>query len=318
LLNQDVLRRIGPQLHAEPPLLRRLRFHQSWYRSEVLGLTDFGNTPAPSARPLGSILSLEAADRGLNFVSPDAFQAYRDRRTLGWGLDPVRCTRYLTSSQAFTLNLYGPLTGDGPWLARTLGIVLGQNLKPVVNRAGLEYAPRFPSLHLNDQTRIDMYFELESDTGPFGLAVETKYGDRFSNRFLDISRRERYSALNDRWEIWDTGAKQYGTREIEQLARVHALATSKFRQSHGTNSRLLLIHHSMDEQARVVADSYRATLNDPALLTVTDAESFLQVMSITALNDDQRALSRRLKERYTDLRLSEEQWGLSRSKLPQD
>ena len=263
-------------------------------------------------------MSLEAADKGLNFVSPAALEAYRDRRVLGWGLDPVRCTRYLTSSQAFTLNLYGPLTSDAPWLARALGMVLGQSLESVVNRAGLEYAPRLPSLHLNDKTRIDMYFELGSHAGPIGLAVETKYGDRFSNRFLDISRRERYSVLNDRWGIWDTSAKEYGTRRVEQLARVHALATSKFRQSHGTNSQLLLIHHSKDEQARIVADSYRATLNDPALLTVTDAESFLQVMNATARDDDQRELVRRLKERYTDLHLSEEHWELSRSKPPQN
>src|SRR5687768_10941951 len=90
-----ILERIGPQLKGETGLAQRLRFHQSWYRLEVLGQDSFGSTPPPRSRALGSILTSDAAALGMNFSSAAAAELYSRRRAEGWGLDPIRCTRYL-------------------------------------------------------------------------------------------------------------------------------------------------------------------------------------------------------------------------------
>jgi hypothetical protein len=119
------LAELGPQLPAESGLPARIRFHQSWYRRLILGRAAFGAAPAyAGGRALGSILSAEDADAGLNFVTQSAKSLFTWRRRQGWAVDPVRCTSYLTSSQALTLNLFGPLRAAPAWASRVLSVLL--------------------------------------------------------------------------------------------------------------------------------------------------------------------------------------------------
>jgi hypothetical protein len=86
----------------ESGLPARMRLHQSWYRAAILGLDRWGCTPPPTSRPLGSILTEVDAAAGLAFTSSAAEALYIERRTKGWGVDPLRVQAYLGAADIST------------------------------------------------------------------------------------------------------------------------------------------------------------------------------------------------------------------------
>lgn len=173
---------------------------------------------------MGSILHPDDAAAGRNFTTPAAERLYLDRRRAGWGVDPVRCTGYLTSSQALTINLLAPLKEDPAWAARVLSGLLDREIT-AVSGLEIEYAPRRRSLHLGDMTRLDAWIRLETGSGPQGLALEIKYADRFSSRHLRVAENPRYRELARTTGLWDLDDERTRSRPVNQLLRCHALAT---------------------------------------------------------------------------------------------
>ncbi|SIJ41174.1 Uncharacterised protein [Mycobacteroides abscessus subsp. bolletii] len=248
---------VGPQNPGDVPLLRRVRLHQSWYRAAVLGLPRWGTTRGRSPRPLGSVLCEEDAAAGLNFVSSAALDLYGTRHAAGWGIDP-RCSAYMTSSQALTINLFGLVSQDEAWLLGCLNAWLGRSDIRHVEALELEFAPTRRSLHLNDQTRIDALLVVAGDCGIEVVAVEVKYADRFNSRHLNISTPP-YQRLAQRSGLWSAPSQVLTDRRMNQLARIHALATS-----HGLSrnidlpASLLVLAHEMDTVAADVVDEYKS------------------------------------------------------------
>lgn len=247
---------LGPQNPGDGPLLRRVRLHQSWYRAAVLGLPRWGSTRGRSARELGSVLTDDDAAAGLNFGSPSAFSLYETRHAEGWGIDP-RCSAYMTSSQALTVNLFGLLGQDDAWLLECVNTWLGRSDLRRIESVGLEFAPARRSLHLNDQTRIDALVVAAGDSGTEVIAIEVKYADRFNSRLVDISTSP-YRGLAERAGLWADAARVLGGRRVNQLARVHALAAS-YSLSLGisTPASLLVLSHETDASAADVVEEYR-------------------------------------------------------------
>lgn len=297
---------LGPQGLSDPPLLRRIRLHQSWYRAAELGLTRWGKTPPPSSREVGSILAAQDAAAGLNFESSAAREAYHQRRSQGWGVEPVRCESYMTSSQALTINLLGPLLdapSRTPRFLRNLGVI---DAEARTRSLAIERASARPSEHLNDHTIIDGYVEMDTERGSRVVAIETKLADPFSSRWLRIADRPQYKAANERFELWNPSAEAYGDRRIEQLARVHMLASSLGEMA----ATLLIVHHPIDTKTPLAAELYRSTLNQPsAVLTVTIEDAIL------ALSDAgiPAEVVERLRTRYVDLDASRPYWDASDS-----
>jgi len=72
---------VAPQYPRDDPFTRRMRLHQSLWRADVLGLP-FGCGPhATSSLKYGNMLTAEAGDRGLDFLTPE-IGAYALRRYL--------------------------------------------------------------------------------------------------------------------------------------------------------------------------------------------------------------------------------------------
>lgn len=111
---------------SDTKFMRRVRVHQAWYRVHVLGLERYGML-AGSGSGCGSVLADPDASEGLNFTTSAALAAYRQRRGHGWGVDPVRCTSYLTSSQTLTFNMLSDLQGRPEAAARLFGQLLGRS-----------------------------------------------------------------------------------------------------------------------------------------------------------------------------------------------
>ena len=104
---------IGPQQRGEPSWKSRMRWHQSWYRAEVLKVA-WGTGPAEdSERQLGSILCLQAGANGLNLLTDEIRKVARHRLTEAKGVvEPYRLWHNMLSSQPMCFNLFGPMVVD--------------------------------------------------------------------------------------------------------------------------------------------------------------------------------------------------------------
>lgn len=300
---------IGPQLHGESLLARRTRFHQCWYRDEVLGLPGYGTTSGLHPRPLGSVLTEVDADRGANFTSPAAHELYQRRRRQGWGVDPTRCTRFLTSSQALTLNIFGPLSTDPQWLLKTLASLLGRDDLVEVVSLEIEFAPARTSDHMGDHTRVDALITVRSLEGKEVIVVEIKYADRFNSRVVDLARTGAYERLARISGLWNPDDKSFHARPVNQLLRCHALGASVLgaEQAAKRPPTLLVIHHAQDLQASRVCSSYRSLLAVPrSLQTRTLNELFAGMWRSTG--PVRRDAVSALRQRYEDELASEPLW----------
>ncbi|WP_148209170.1 PGN_0703 family putative restriction endonuclease [Rhodococcus erythropolis] len=309
---------IGPVAFSESPLASRTRLHQAWYRAAILGIEEYGSSPSragPIAR--GSVLPPHAAEAGKNFMSPDAFDQYRTRRAQGWGVDPLRCTAYMTSSQALTFNLFAPLIRRKDWFCAVLGDLLNIEILELMV-AEYEYAPSHPSLALGDKTRLDMWLVLQTRTGPMSVAVEIKYADRFNSRVLPVWDNERYREIReDGRHHWDFSSPAIQSKTINQLLRCHALATFLRPQAHGPHTRLLILHHPFDTAAPSLIDQYAAVVTTPELVARHDLITVFDAMHRHSANAGEDQEVENLAQRYVQFDLSEPTWssvGLGNSK----
>lgn len=246
---------------------------------------------------MGSILPLEYSSEGANFLSDAAWHHYKERRKLGWGVEPYRCERYLTSSQALTFNLFAPLADDLSWFDRTLE-ELGIPYEGLSRRMHMEFQPQFRGEGHLDKTVADAF--VESENG--GLVIETKLADQFSRRRISDRALDFYSWINKEIPIWrdvDTG---FAHGAQEQLARVHALGTLASRGS----SVLLFLHHPLDTLSCSKAETYRDLLHRPDEFRVVGLDRFADALLSTAQSREHRRYVANFRTRYLDLCLSDE------------
>ena len=307
-----LLRRIGPQREHDTPLARRIRFHQSWYRATVLERPGYGLTPGPLPRPLGSILAEPDARQGFNFTSKESQRLYDQRRSEGWGLDPSRCTKIMTSSQALTLNLMGPLSEHHQWRRDVVRVILGRSEIEAVTGIHIEFAPLRPSHYLGDKTRIDVLLTMDGPAGSELLAIEVKYADRFNSRAVNINT-QRYLDLASRTHLWKHPEATLSTALVNQLVRCHALAYAVTPAMTGTQlaPTLLGLHHDEDANARHVVSSYQDHLAQPELALGVTLDALVTAMEVTATTPHQKGLAAKLRARYAHDGASEEAWRAS-------
>jgi hypothetical protein len=304
-----VLQRIGdqPQL-SDTPHGRRARFHQSWYRAFRLGIDGWGTTR--SGRPVGSILPPDAALAGRNFTSASARDLFLLRRAMGWGVDPVRMTSHMTSSQTLLVNLLAPMLQEAAWLRAVLRRALDRPDITAVSRSEIEFAPRARSEYLGDMTRVDALFWIEASNGPETVVLELKYADRFSSRRVDLLGNLRYASLANDSGLWREPALLFGNQQLNQLVRCHALAARTIQVESRTVSpaTLLLVAHPHDSKAFAVYDTYRGHLVDPGKAKFVTLDMLISMAISAARSREQIGAMRRLEQRYLDHHLSESLW----------
>jgi hypothetical protein len=241
----------------------------------------------------------------LNFHSAASKTLFDQRRAEGWGIDPVRTQAYLTSSQALTLNLFAPLIASPTWILATLNAVLpaGSALTSV-DTVDVEYFSRYPSEALGDRTTIDVVVHARRGARPVVIAIETKLGDRFNSRQVNVGHA--YKRVSDLWRSPDTPRE----RLTSQLARVHALAEhmSRSMYSGAEPSHLLLLHHGDDPAVPTVFDAYSSAVIASATVRAKSLAQFLDTMHLTARSGSQKELVETLRLRYVDLAPSEPVW----------
>ena len=241
------------------------------------------------------MLSDPDAAAGLNFISAAAIDLYDTRREAGWGIDP-RCASHMTSSQALTINLFGVLRQHDGWLLECLNTWLGRSDLSCIEAVELEFAPPRRSLHLNDQTRIDALIVAVGQSGAEVVAIEVKYADRFNSRLVDIATPS-YQELARRSGLWREPRLVLTDRRVNQLARIHALATS-----HGLSAgmsapaSLVVLAHELDDVASDVVDEYKRCVTGSLVHRVTLKDMCASVVSAAPTQYD--AVAQNLQLRY--------------------
>lgn len=303
--NEVRLADLGPLRVSEPSFSRRIRVHQAWYRLAILGVADHGMTRPPRERPLGSILPDDASSGRMNFHSPASSMLFDRRRSEGWGIDPVRTLAYLTSSQAMTLNVIGPLVASPQWLCAVLNVVLpAQAPLTSIESVSVEYFSPNPSRALGDRTTIDVLIHALRGEIPVVIAIETKLGDRFNSRRVTVG--SAYAQVSHLWISSDTPSRHH----TSQLARIHALAEYVTRDTYGSvaePSHLLVLHHQDDPQVSAVATAYEVALADPSTFHSASLHRFLEAMRTTAPAEHDSLIDS-LQLRYATLVPSDEVW----------
>jgi hypothetical protein len=293
---------------SESKHARRARFHQAWYRSEVLGISDWGSTP--SGRPLGSILPPHAANAGKNFTSASSLGLFNERRRQGWGVDPVRMTNNMISSQTLLVNLLGPLIDDRPWFARVLACVLRRSDITEVLEAQIEFAPASRNKYLGDMTRVDAFVLIRGALGIESVVMELKYADRFSTRRLRIADNDRYAHLADTAGLWLAPERAFRDHTTSQLLRSHALGARTLQVDYGSAlpCTLLLVNHPLDFDAGLVMDQYRAQLAEPKMAVQVGIDLLLSTIRSMGVSSSAFGSFQDVGLRYLEHERSEPLW----------
>ncbi|MFC9688171.1 hypothetical protein ACFTSF_06490 [Kribbella sp. NPDC056951] len=276
----------------------------------------FGRAAGSGGRLLGSVLTDSDAALGLNFTSRAAHDLYLRRRKVGWGVDPVRCTKYMTSSQALTLNLFGPLADSPAWCRNLLNKLLGRDDLRRVLATDIEFAPRRRSEYLGDMTRVDVLMHIETDRGTEAIVVEVKYADRFNSRFVDLRRNSSYRNLADTTQLWAKPDVILASRQVNQLARVHALAASILGPTHSRTlpPTLIVIHHPDDARAHHYVDAYRGLVTSPDTVASVDMRALFDAMQGTAIASPDQSIVEEMATRYIGHAYSDAAWNAYRSR----
>lgn len=276
----------------------------------MLNEVRWGCTPQPHLREIGSILTEEAGARRLNFTSDEANALYESRRSIGWGIDPVRCLQYLISSQALMINICGPLFSDHSWLIAVLRRILGRSDLLSVETAEIEYAPRARSSYLGDMTHLDALLVVKTESGSEVVVMEFKYADRFNSRVVDISRNLKYQDLAQKTGLWINPSSAFTERKLNQLIRCHALGARIADRDVGQDltTNLVVVHHALDHQAKEIVDLYRGCVVNPQAVKSTTLDEVLNLMKCHASIASQRATAEDLLLRYGNEPASEKSW----------
>ena len=218
--------RYGPLPKDANPLRRRCRLLQSWYRVEVLGITECGSWRRGGG-PVGS--SLRDGERsGANFISPTAFAYAQERVADKLGnrdltIDEFRLFNNMLSSMPMCFNLFADLRAavrQGSLNATAiLRAVFAASPISTVEEVVVEMIPTPTADYTDDKTAFDAAILFTDDTGRPGLAsIETKYTDTLG--INPASKQKRKFALAKRLCLFrDEGLCHYESRGFDQVAR---------------------------------------------------------------------------------------------------
>ena len=298
---------LGPFPSSDTRFMRRVRVHQAWYRVCVLGVSSFGNL-AVSGAPCGSVLPDDAAERFLNFHGNAAIYRYLDRRTKGWGVDPIRCTKYLTSSQTMSFNMLARTVALPRECATAFNNMLGRTDFEWLESSDFEFAAQGSKYSLGDKTLLDILLRFRTTVGSTQVvAVETKLADRFSTRRTNGMSGDGYRQLAAQSDTWHSLSAALANNRTRQLARCHSLAQSIQAIDDGSvdQSALIVLTHPDDEAARRSVAAYMMQVTNGTVVHRTWSEFLVSANAAGALG---RSDTDELSRRYVDLAWSAGMW----------
>lgn len=313
LNQQNVI--IGPQYQKDLRFTARMRFHQSWYRANVLNVP-CGTGPGPQhTNEYGNMLNRESGRAGFNFLAPEIFQAAKDRLKEQVGIvEEYRLLHNMLSSQPMCFNLFGLLVKNHDFATNVFKKILPIEIEKITDFK-FEYAPEPASEYLNDRTAFDAFAEFICSDGKRGfVGIETKLTEPFSQKHYDTPTYRRWSNQKD--SPWPESSWPYlSDIRHNQLWRDHLLAVAMKNQSSSLYSYgfLMLVCHPEDKDCLMTVDNYKRLLKpDDNTFLVYHIDKFINTASLDTGNCNYQQWVADLKNRYLKLELSEYEWEASK------
>lgn len=284
---------------SDPPMRRKYRLLQSWYREHVLNV-DYGYSFLKGPRPVGSLLAPEAVaqDRALNLLCDQAFLRYVDERVpevqaANGTLEEHRLRHNMLSSMPMAFSFVAALR-QAHERARIVSELFGVDCHEVIEIFA-EWTPERPKSDLlNDRTAFDaaiLYRRAGGGTGLIG--IETKYTEPLSQREY---HSERYAEVTERcgWFVPGADAKLVSSA-TNQLWRNTMLAAASVGLT-VDDAHLAII--GLDEDASLwdAADLVAAQMTEPDRLLLRSWNQLVQAVRDTPLD----SFAKRFTERYLD------------------
>jgi len=284
-----------------------MRFHQSWWRAERLGVVAGedarGNT-------YGNYLTEHDADIGGNFLAPEIHDYALHRIAAGGGVEKFRCTRNLLSSQPMAFNLFGPLHHEPDLAALLLDPLLPGGVEQA--SVDVEWAPP-KQFHLGDATSFDVVARYVRADGRRAIAgIETKLTEPFSQKVygLDDHHTERYrevARLSDAWR--DPDCVELTDERWNQVWRNQLLVESIRQREPDLLGCEVVVHHPLDERCASNVTEYSQFLNEPVETLVRHSlDQIVTVWEPLLRTDAERRWLNDFADRYLNLELSDGSW----------
>jgi hypothetical protein len=183
--------------------------------------------PRDSLADYASLLQLDTADQGRNFISPEVYHLVLREMILredGAAIDEDRLLGNALSSMPLTFNLFGPLALDRALATRVFQKLL-PNFVQSVEGFAFEHSPgRRDERLLADGTAFDLAVRVSTPDGQRGtIFIETKYSEDMTGPAARL--RDRYDEASRSVQLFrDPASSLLRSLALEQLWREHCLA----------------------------------------------------------------------------------------------
>jgi len=307
---------IGPQSKRDSKFTAQMRFHQSWYRANILKVP-FGTGPTKGSKSeYGNMLRKEEAEQGLNFLSKEIFGVVKKRLEDKTGtVDEFRLLRNLLSSQPMCFNLFAAmdkglsLEGLGNTLFKQ--VTQDEGFKRVMGVA-MEFAPEPAAEYLDDKTAFDAFVEYERTDGKLGfVGIETKLTEPFSPKEYDSKVYRRWASHPK--APFQGPVEALRASQVNQLWRGHLLMVAMLHhpKSPYTRGHFMVVHHQDDDECAKAIAAYVELLKHKG-----QEKTFLDyplgrlfgLIDLAAVSKVEQEWNRQFQARYLELAGSRMAW----------
>jgi hypothetical protein len=314
-MNEKLLKLLGPIPTDNSPWKQRMRIHQGWWRTCVLGKKP-GLHPIEKSQHICNTILLDE-NQFQNFLSSNIINVVkqelveRNKTSLGM-IDENRLLTNLLSSQPLCFNFFGELAYNLEFATQILQRILPEVAK--VRRIYFEYAP--PVNYTCDNSAFDVAMEIESgnSVGLFGL--ECKYTDTFSAKNSTTGsyygskgskHYEEYSAIfnqaSDHFK--DPYDKFVNSTKFNQLFRNELIAQAALQHDEYDFVRTGLFCHEGDTAVKIGKDFQEMLHHGEDTFIIITYQELIKIWQQLDISWEKRELSMLLWARYCGEPLSE-------------
>lgn len=292
---------VGSVPTSENGFKRRMRIHQGWWRTFVLGEEE-------GAHPIRSDQTVCNTFRGgentnKNFLTAQTatvvHDTIRDHQESGSGIiEEDRLFNNLLSSQPLCFNFFAELKNDKAFALKVLN-GLGFQLSEVRDII-FEYAPT--EKYTTDNSAFDVAIEVAKDNKSGLIGLECKYTDSFSSKEYD---KPAYREIFEKSNVFEEDYDTYKSSSYNQLFRNQLIAEALLQNGKYDFVITGLFCHK-DDKAVETGTKFQSMLDgkDEAFKVIT-YQDFIAAIQKSDVSWEKRELSMLLWARYCATELSQ-------------
>ncbi|GAK53157.1 hypothetical protein U14_04417 [Candidatus Moduliflexus flocculans] len=298
------LKRLIGWIPDESGFKRKMRVHQGWWRTCVLGEVE-GEHPIEENRTVCSTIK-NGRDTYKNFLTPTVSQIVkntlqkRKQRDESGIIEEDRLFDNLLSSQPVCFNFFGELSAD-PSFAFSVLHQFYHELTEVTDVL-FEFAPE--KNYTQDNSAFDVAIKVKSGNSIGLLGVECKYTDAFSSTEYD---KLAYKEIFQRSTQFKEPYSKYISSQFNQLFRNQLIAEALVQNGEYTFVKTALFCHQEDQKTLQIGSEFQKMLHDgKEIFRIITYQSLIENIQKLDLPWVKRELSMLLWARYCATQLSEE------------